>query len=164
MKRFAFLLVIFGIVTTSGGCQALNDIQTDTLSCINLTDGQGVNYKIIQTVDLQNNHWVDSTRMLIIFYDTNRTLIHLPIPDEEVKNFSIEGITKNNNGITLITSQGGGICFIQRQFVFIILHHQLFLDKIISEYECVDSEEIEKDVESFHPSLRMDEIKLSHFL
>ena len=164
MNRFAFLLVIVGVVTTPGACQALDDIQTDTLSCISLTDGQGMNYKIIQTVDLQDSHWVDSTRMLIISYDTNKTLIHLPISDEEVKNFTIEGITNNNNGITLITSQGGGVCIVRRQFVFIILHHQLFLDKIISEYDSFDSEEIEQDVKSFHPCLRIDEIKLSHFL
>ena len=164
MTRFAFLLIIVGVITAPGSCQVHDNIQTDTLFCINLTDGQGVNYEIIQTIDLQNNHWVDSTRMLIIFYDTNKTLIHLPIPDEEVKNFSIEKITKNNNGITLITSQGGGMCIVRRQFVFIIHQQQLFLDKIISDYESFDSEEIEQDVRSFNPNLRIDEIKLSHFL
>ena len=164
MIRFTLFLFIVGIITTPGACQVLGDIPTDTLSCINLTDGQGVNYKIIQTVDLQDNHWVDSTRILVILYDTNKSIIHLPIPDEEVKNFSIEEITKNNNGITLITSQGGGACIVRRQFVFIILHQQLSLDKIISEYESLYSEEIEQDIKSFHPSLRIDEIKLIHFL
>ena len=164
MYRLAIFLFIFGFLSSSGVCQVLDNTPKDTLFCMNFTDGQGVNYRIIQTVDLHNNHWIDSSRLLIIFYDTNRALIHLPIPDEEVKNFSIEGITNHNNGITLITSQGGGACIIQRQFVFIVFDHQLFLDKIISKYSSFDSKEIEEDVKTFHPILRMEEIMLRHFL
>lgn len=164
MSRFAFLLIIVGIVATTGNCQPSNDIHVDTLSCTNLTDGQGVNYRIIQTIDLQNGKWVDSTRKLIVFYDENKALIHLPIPDEEVKNFSIDGITNNNNGITLITSQGGGIYIVRHQFVLIICHQQLFLNKIISEYESTDSEEPEQYIRSFHPGLRIEELKLSNYL
>ena len=95
MTRFAFLLIVFGIITSTGFCQVPENIPKDTLSCINLTDGQGMNYKIVQTVDLRNNLWADSTRVLVICYNSNKSLIHLPIPDEEVKNFSIEGITEH---------------------------------------------------------------------
>lgn len=164
LRRHFILFVIIEMSISLGACQPSNNIQKDTLSCVNLTDDSGLSYKIVQTVDLLDNHRVDSSRTLSIFYDTKKAIIHLPIPDEEVKNFSIEKITKNHNGITLITTQGGGDYIVRRHFVFITIQRQLFLDKIVSEYGSFDSEEMETDVNSFRPNLLIDEIELTQFL
>jgi hypothetical protein len=162
MKRIVFLLLIIKMSFSLGFCQAKCDSHVDTLSNMSLVDGQGVNYKIFQIIDLQDNHWVDSTRKLVIFYDTNKAVLHLPIPDEEIKNFSIDGITTNDNGITLITSQGGGAWIVRHNFIFVVEHGQLFLYKIISEYGDFDSEKTE--TKTYHPKLRIDETELILFL
>jgi len=164
MKRLALLWVIIEMTMTLGFCQTNHDIKIDTLSYIKLTDDRGVNYKIIQMVNLVDNHWVDSTRTLVIFYDTNKAILHLPTPDEEVKNFSIKGISNNENGITLITSQGGGPCIVQHHFIFVVEYGQLYLNKIISEFGGFGSKESETDIKTFHPNIRIDEIKLITFL
>lgn len=163
MKRVVFLL--FFIVSFSHGfCQTKYDVSVDTLSNVNLVDGQGVSYKIFQLIDLQDNLWIDSTRKLVVFYDTNKAVLHLPIPNEEVKNFFIERITKNDNGFTMITSQGGGPCIVRHHFVFLVEYGQLFLHKIVSEYGNIDSEKTEMEIKTFYPNLRIGETVLIPFL
>ena len=77
MKRVAFLF--FFIVSFSHGfCQTKYDVSVDTLSNVNLVDGQGVSYKIFQLIDLQDNLWIDSTRKLVVFYDTNKNMQSAP--------------------------------------------------------------------------------------
>ena len=165
MKRqFYILFSIIVMAIPEGLCQSSENIRVDTLSCVELIDDGGVNYKIIQTVDLRDNHWVDSTRKLVIYYDTKKATIHLPISDEEVKNFSVEEITRNHNGIIVNTTQGGGTCIVRRHFILNVIHHQLFLVRIISEYGSFDSEEIETEVQPIQPHLPIDETELTPFL
>ena len=161
-----FILLFWFIIEAVGvlACQTSSGVQVDTILCVNFQDGCGINYTIIQTAEMQDDQWIDSTRILTVSYGSKKAIIHLPIPDEGVKNFSIEGITQDYDGFSLTTSQGGGTCIIRRTFIFKVIHHQLFLGGIISEFGSFDSEDLAIETQTFHPKLKIDEIELMPFL
>ena len=164
MKRIVLLLIIMVETLQLSFGHSKQDTITDTLFAMNFTDVRGVRYKIIQTIDLLDNYWIDSTRKIIVYYDNKKAIIRLPIPDEEVKNFSVERISRNYNGFTLITTQGGSPFIVRRSFFFKIIHHKLYLYKILSEYECFDIKKIEKDCKKIYPKLQIDTFDLVFFL
>lgn len=163
MRYFCLFFFIFAAVPF-GLCQSCNNNGTDTVSCINISDGRGINFKILQTIDLLDNHWADSTRKLIILYDTKKAVIHLPVPDENVKNFTIDCVEKKYNGFTLVTFQGGAPSMVRRLFDFRVNKNQLYLYKIVSKYSSFDSRRTNKVVYRLHPKMKIDEIDISSFL
>ena len=163
MKRL-ILFAIINTVLTLGYCQPHNCNRKDTILCMCLKDDRGVQYELVQTIDLKNNYWIDSTRKIIILYNTNKAIIHLPVPDEDVKNFSVDGINKKYNGFKIITSQGGGPFIIRRYFYFRSNHNQIYLHKIVSEFLNLDSKRKKKDIAILHPRLQITEIDLIQFL
>lgn len=147
--------------------QVPNNILCDTL--LNIIKNQGydcsINYTIIQAINLaEDGGLLDSGRKIIILSDTNKAIIRLPIPDEEVKNFAIDEIREIHNGFAISTSYGGTPCFIRRIFKFKIDDRQIYLQKIISHYKYDDSIISRKIVKRIHPKMVISEIDLTTYL
>ncbi len=164
MRRYIFiLLVIVHLSPTSHG-QPCQMIDSNTLRRINQIDDNKLAYSIVQTNKLSNDQRADYTSTIEILYDTNIVIIYLPIPDEEVKNFSVDGIEAKRNMINLETSQGGGAFLMQRLFIFKFVHRKLYLHKVITKYLSPNSKRIKKEVDSYRCKLQLSQLHLIHFL
>lgn len=162
MKRVLLLVCIGSCVLLSFGQYN----RQDTLSDLIVHYNKGIDCKIIQTIDLaESGRQIDSTWKIILIFDTNHVTIHLPIPDEEVKNFSLDSIRKTRHGIDLIISYGGGSFFIQQIFKMEITNQQqVLLHKIISYNTWADSIIKRRTVKNIHPKHVFSEIELKAWL
>lgn len=164
MKKIIISLFIEFLTLFCFG-QTSNNILYDTLLNANQGGGSRINYQVIRSTDLDEEGWqLDSSRLIIIFSDTNRATIRLPIPDEEVKNFAIVGVWNIHNGFALSTSYGGGVCIIQQTFKFKIAGDQIVLHKIVTSYTYDNSRALKKNVRRAHPKLIFSEIDLTTYL
>ena len=109
-------------------------IPMDTLSILQLTNNQygSSNYKVLRLCNLDSNgYWIDSTRRIELTRD-NKTLVSfsLPVPDEEVKNFSVSRIAETKSGFIIVADWGGGNYFFGRKFYFNFRDNQFYLDSL----------------------------------
>ena len=145
--------------------QSRHDCHKDTISSMSVPWHKNMECHIIETKDFdKNGEWVDSTWRITISIDTIQMTIHLPISDEDIKNFSVKEIKANRNVIVLCTSQGGGNFLIQRFFIFKSFHRQFYLNKVVTQYTSFESKRITKEVDRYHRKLQLSELYLLRFL
>jgi hypothetical protein len=83
-------------------------------------------YKIIHLERTENRR----EQILILENNILTSSISLPIPDEEVKNFSVNKIEETQKGFKISIDWGGGNYFYERCFFFILKNNQFYLDNI----------------------------------
>ncbi|MBO7586778.1 MAG: hypothetical protein J6T13_06325 [Bacteroidales bacterium] len=166
MKQTLLLVCIGSCMLLSRGQSSFHYNRQDTLSNFIVNYNNGISCKIIQTIDLaENGRQIDSTWKIILIFDTNHVTIHLPIPDEEVKNFSFDSIRKTRHGIDLIISYGGGSFIIRQIFKMeITIQQQIYLRKIISYCIRADSIIKRRTVKKNHPKNVISEINLTSYM
>ena len=139
----------------------------DTISILPLRDKQYVsnNYKVLQLCNLDGVGYRNkSTRRIVL---TKKYIIIasilLPIPDEEVKNFSVTKIAETKNGFEVAVSWGGGNNIYDVDFSFAFRGGQFYLDEIKTDKYGADIEVI-RTTKKINPPILINKIKINDYL
>ena len=95
----------------------------DTIFILSLKNKQygSNNYKVLQLCNLDSEGYQNKSTSRIDLTKNNKAVcsISLPIPDEEVKNFSITKMVETTNGFEVAVNWGGGNNIYDLDFSFV---------------------------------------------
>ncbi len=139
----------------------------DTISILPLRDKQYVsnNYKVLQLCNLDSVGYRNKSTSRIELTKKNITItsILLPIPDEEVKNFSVTKIGETKDGFEVAVSWGGGNNIYDTDFSFAFRGGQFYLDEIKTYRYGADIEVI-RTTKKINPPIPINKIKINDYL
>ncbi len=132
----------------------------DTLSIVSLKNKQyeGVDYKVLRLCNLDSSgYWIDTSRRIELTRE-NKTVvsISLPIPDEDLKNFSITKLEETDSGFKVVANWGGGNNFYGREFCFTFKGEQFYLDSLKMSSYTQEPEKENKTIKTISPSIPID--------
>jgi hypothetical protein len=167
MIRFIAIVSLFitvscnGQVNRDGKSNSIKNDQrvvADTLSMLKLRNG----YEVMQ-LNLKDN---PSDIIRIIKDSIVIGELSLPVPDVEVKNFSVDKIAETQSGFILSINWGGGKNFYGRNFYFELrdTEKSFYLSKIGKTSYSLESENETSEQENVVPPIRIDKVRLSKFI
>lgn len=139
----------------------------DTLSILPLMNKQygNSNYKVLRLCDLDSVGYQNKSTSRIELTQKNKTVasISLPIPDEEVKNFSITKIAETKNGFEVAVNWGGGNNIYDVAFYFAYRDSQFYLDEIKTNKYGADIK-VTRTTKKISPPIPIGEFKIISYL
>ncbi|RAJ02348.1 hypothetical protein LX64_03360 [Chitinophaga skermanii] len=107
---------------------------TDTLYVVPLTHQQykQADYKLVSVCELDSNGIEIKSARRILLTQKNKVVasISLPVPDEEVKNFSVHKVGERANSFFIGIDWGGGNYYYEREFNFAFDGKQFVLTSV----------------------------------
>ncbi|MFZ6663661.1 hypothetical protein [Peijinzhouia sedimentorum] len=165
MIRIVIIILIFVSLSCDG--QTVRDssivkssklVVLDTLSRLKLEEG----FEVLQLV-LENS---PSDKIRIVRKTKIIGELSLPIPDVEVKNFSVDKIERTEEGFVLTVNWGGGKTFYKQSFYFELndAEKTFYLESIIKTSFSLEFENDISSKEKINPHLKINEIDLLTFI
>jgi hypothetical protein len=112
-----------------------------------------------------DNFRIDSTYRIEIFEnDSLLNIIHLPIPDEDVKNFYISDVKKTLTGFAIIISWGGGDLYYTNYLGFLYKNHQFYLIYTRINIIMINSRKVSKKIKIFPAIPITNDFKIEDYL
>lgn len=139
----------------------------DTLSILQLTNKLYGNsdFKVLRICNLDNEGYQNKVTSRIELTQENKTVasISLPIPDEEVKNFSVTKIEETKNGFEIAVNWGGGNNIYDVEFYFTFRDNQFYLDEIKTGKYGADTE-VTGTTKKMSPPIPIDKVEIINYL
>ena len=106
--------------------------KTDTLSVLPLNRKKHKEFKVLYLRDLETNNYVINSTRRIELTENNKikASLKMPIPDEEVKNFSVSKIAETRHGFKIAVNWGGGNYLYDIEYYFILREKSFYLDYV----------------------------------
>lgn len=87
----------------------------------------------------------------------------LPVPDEEVKNFSVTKIAETRTGFEVAVNWGGGNSIYDVAFFFVFKDARFFLDKVSTSRYGADTRS-NRTTKKIDPPVPIDKVKIAKYL
>lgn len=140
----------------------------DTLFILPLKNRQyeQLDYKILRlcNLDSERNQIKSTRRIELIRGNKAVASLSLPVPDEEVKNFSVNEITETEKGFKIVVNWGGGNYFYGREFYFNFKDTQFYLDSLIMKSYIQEPEKEIMSTKSIMPPIPINRVKILEYL
>jgi hypothetical protein len=88
----------------------------------------------------------------------------LPVPDEDVKNFSVNEIIETESGFKIAVNWGGGNYFYSRNFYFTFKENQFYFDSIKINNYIQDTDKKINTTKIISPSISIDKFDILLYL
>ncbi|QTY27580.1 hypothetical protein [Flavobacterium sp. CS20] len=139
----------------------------DTISILPLKNKQygSNNYKVLQLCNLDSEGYRNKSTSRIELTKNAKAVssISLPIPDEEVKNFSVTKIAETTNGFEVAVNWGGGNNIYDVDFYFALRGSQFYLDEIKTGKYGADTE-VTRTTKKINPPIPINKVKIIGYL
>lgn len=139
----------------------------DTISILSLKNKQygSNNYKVLQLCNLDSEGYQNKSTSRIDLTKSNKAVcsISLPIPDEEVKNFSVTKIVETTNGFEVAVNWGGGNNIYDVDFSFVFRDSQFYLDEIKTGKYGTDTE-VTRITKKINPPIPINKVKIIDYI
>lgn len=125
-KQYILILLLLLIVNSSLPCKANEKTDTITITKLTSINKHGKEYEVIQ---IYNN---TTSRKYLQLHLNNKVVqsIILPLPDDDVKNFLLEKISRTKNGFKISISWGDWQNFYENSYYFINQNDEFYLEKV----------------------------------
>lgn len=175
MKTLFYIMISVFCVSCNG--QNIQDIRKnksskeampiDTLSILPLTNklyGNSI-YKVLRLCNLDKEGYQNKVTSRIELTRDNKTVasIPLPIPDQEVKNFSVTKIAETKNGFEIAVNWGGGKYIYDVVFYFTFRDKQFYIDEIKTGKYGADTE-VTWTTKKISPAIPIGEVEIISYL
>lgn len=142
-------------------------LSIDTLSVLPLTNKQygSSHYKILRLCNLDSEGYQIVSTKRIELSEGNKTVasISLPVPDEEVKNFSVTKVAETKHGFKIAINWGGGNYIYDIEFYFAFRGHQFYLESIITNNYGPDKKGV-RITKRISPPAPIDEFNMLYYI
>ncbi len=140
----------------------------DTLSILPLISKQYSNsdYKVLRLCNLDGEGYQIKSTERLEMTQQNKVVasISLPIPDEDIKNFSVSKIEETDGGFKIVTDWGGGNYFYGREFYFTFKNSQFYLDSLKVKSYTQEPEKETKTTKKISPQIPIDKFNILLYL
>lgn len=141
----------------SYGAAPQHNLDTQRIVALEGRAYRGSKYKILH---IKSYDGMKGGKLQLLRNDTLIANVSLPVPNYEVKNFSITDIKSTKNGFDLLVDWGGGNWFYTRTFHFKYLKGAFYLVEIDKEMYVHDKDETVSRKEKLSPVIDIREVQL----